>query len=367
MEDTIDRLRPREAVKQDRPLSGMPHPFDKLHPLMYASELLGTALLVFLGLSIVIAFWGRGAPLTALPIPPGARRLLTGFLFGSVGAAIAFSPIGKMSGAHINPAVTFAFWLEGKLRWRDASFYTLAQLIGAALGAAALIVWGTSGSSDAWGASLPMKGVPYWLPIAGEAFCTFLLVLLIFIFAAHKTTQPFTPLVNPPLFAVLTGLRRRYPVPVPIQHVHSDRNWLLGFGKTGGSIGSAPAWARPSPSLFSAFTRYGTSAPRKPECAILGITVPRVGFQAREKPIAGKNSASPGYTESFAQQTPHQQTKPPSTMRSTPVQKEAAWLDKKTAGPTNSSTVAIRPIGVSASNCLVCHIISGRRFIGVAV
>jgi hypothetical protein len=64
---------------------------------------------------------------------------------------------------------------------------------------------------------------------------------------------------------------------------------------------------------------------------------------------------------------PHQQTKPPSTMRSTPVQKEAAWLDKKIAGPTNSSTVAIRPIGVSASNCFVCQTISGRRFIGVAV
>jgi aquaporin Z len=30
--------------------------------------------------------------------------------------------------------------------------------------------------------------------------------LLIFLFAAHKSTQPFTPLVNPPLFAVLTWL-----------------------------------------------------------------------------------------------------------------------------------------------------------------
>jgi aquaporin Z len=204
--DTIDRSNQRAAVKQDRPLSGMPHPFDKLHPRMYASELVGTALLVFLGLSIVIALWGRGAPLTFLPIPAEARRLLTGFLFGCVGAAIAFSPIGKMSGAHINPAMTFAFWLEGKLRWRDASCYTLAQLIGAAFGAAALVLWGASGASDTWGASLPMKGVPHWLPIAGEAFCTFLLVVLIFTFAAHKTTQPFTPLVNPPLFAVLTWL-----------------------------------------------------------------------------------------------------------------------------------------------------------------
>jgi len=48
--------------------------------------------------------------------------------------------------------------------------------------------------------------VPNWLPIAGEAICTFLLVFLIFVFAANKSTQPFTPLVNPPLFALLTWL-----------------------------------------------------------------------------------------------------------------------------------------------------------------
>jgi aquaporin Z len=204
--DTLDTLSPRGTVKRDRPLSGMPHPFDKLHPRMYASELLGTALLVFLGLSVVIALWGRGAPLASLPIPADARRLLNGFLFGSIGAAIAFSPIGKMSGAHINPAMTFAFWLEGKLRWRDASFYVLAQLLGAAVGSAALLVWGSVGASDQWGAAVPDRLAPVWLPIVGETFCTFLLVLLIFVFAAHKSTQPFTPLVNPPLFAVLTWL-----------------------------------------------------------------------------------------------------------------------------------------------------------------
>jgi aquaporin Z len=111
-----------------------------------------------------------------------------------------------MSGAHINPAMTFAFWLEGKLRWRDASFYVLAQLLGAAVGSAALLVWGSVGASDQWGAAVPDRLAPVWLPIVGETFCTFLLVLLIFVFAAHKSTQPFTPLVNPPLFAVLTWL-----------------------------------------------------------------------------------------------------------------------------------------------------------------
>src|ERR1700733_1577914 len=184
--DAVDDKKQRSAVRVDRPPSGLPHPFDKLHPIMYASELVGPPLLVFVGLSIVIALWGHGAPFASLPISPDVRRLLNGFLFGSIGAAIAFSPIGKMSGAHINPAMTFAFWLEGKLRWRDASCYILAQLVGAGFGAVALLVWGSVGASDQWGASLPDSGVSEWVPIAGETVCTFLLVLLIFVFAAHK-------------------------------------------------------------------------------------------------------------------------------------------------------------------------------------
>jgi aquaporin Z len=154
-----------------------------------------------IGLSIVIALCGHGAPLAGLPIPPGPRRFLNGFLFGSVGAALAFSSIGKMSGAHINPAMTFAFWLEGKIQWRDASCHVLAQLLGAALGAAALLIsWRAAGASVSWGASLPASGVLGWLPVAAEAVCTFLPVFLMFVCAAHKASQPFTWLVNPPLF-----------------------------------------------------------------------------------------------------------------------------------------------------------------------
>lgn len=194
------------GAKPDRPLSGDPHPYDRLHPDMYASELAGTALLVAVGLSIVIALWGTGAPLADLPIAPGARRLLNGFLFGSVGAAIAYSPIGKISGAHINPAMTFAFWLQGKLRWRDASCYVLAQLAGAAIGALLLLCWGDVGASDNWGASLPSKALPLPDAIAGEVVCTFALVALVFVFASRPATQFYTPLVNPPLFAILTWL-----------------------------------------------------------------------------------------------------------------------------------------------------------------
>ena len=261
------------TVKVDRPLRGMPHPFDKLHPRMYAAEFAGTALLVFLGLSIVIAMWGHDAPFASLPISPGVRRLITGFLFGSIGAAIAFSPIGRMSGAHINPAVTFAFWLEGKLLWRDASFYLLAQLIGAAFGSIALLVWGATGASDTWGASVPATGVPNWLPIAGEALCTFLLVFLIFVFAAHKATQPFTPLVNPPLFAILTWLE------APLSG--ASANPARSFGpelvaptwQVGGSTGLAPCLVPGSRCWSCATNICGVIGPPKPGSATSGTTV----------------------------------------------------------------------------------------------
>ena len=190
----------------DRPLSGDPQPYNRLHPAMYFAELVGTALLVAIVLSIIISLWGKGAPFAGLPISPSARRLLNGFLAGSIGAAIAYSPIGKISGAHINPAMTFAFWLHGKMCWRDAGCYVIAQLVGCTLGAVPVLIWGNIGASNAWGASLPATTQPILYAVCGEIACTFSLVTLVFLFAGRPALQPFTPLINPPLFAVLSWL-----------------------------------------------------------------------------------------------------------------------------------------------------------------
>jgi glycerol uptake facilitator-like aquaporin len=73
-----------------------------------ASELIGTALLVLAGLSLVILMFGTGSPMARVIPGEGLRRLITGFLFGTTGACIALSPVGRVSGAHINPAVTLA-------------------------------------------------------------------------------------------------------------------------------------------------------------------------------------------------------------------------------------------------------------------
>ena len=254
------------TVKTDRPLRGDPHPYDRLHPGMYASELAGTALLVSVGLSIVIALWGKGAPLAVLPLDPAARRLLNGLLFGSVGAAIAYSPIGRISGAHINPAMTFAFWLEGKLQWRDASCYVVAQVVGGIVGAALLLWWGDVGASDGWGASVPDGGLPVVAAVMGEAACTFLLVALVFAFASRPVTQPFTPLVNPPLFAVLSWLE----APLSGASANPARSLgpeLVGWDWTGWWV----YWAGPAlgAALAVAILRSGVIGCHRPQQARL--------------------------------------------------------------------------------------------------
>jgi aquaporin Z len=173
---------------------------------MYAAEAAGTALLVFGGLSVVILINSPEGPVAPLIPEAGLRRAIAGFLFGSIGAAIAFSPLGRISGAHINPAMTLAFWLEDKIKWRDALFYVLAQCAGAVVGAAALLVWGKMGWSLEEGATFPGAGWGAGWAVAGETLCGFLLVALIFVMAAGRATRPYTPLVNPVLFCLLVWL-----------------------------------------------------------------------------------------------------------------------------------------------------------------
>jgi aquaporin Z len=184
------------ARTADRPLHGQPNPPNRLHPQLYLAEAAGTALLVAIGLSIVIV-------MESFFPSSGWRRALTGGGFGTVGALIAISPLGRISGAHINPAVSLAFWLEGKLAWRDLCGYVLAQMLGGLVGAAPLLLWADTGRALGYGVTLVGSGVPVWIAFVGEVLATGALVLAIFITAAHERTRRFTPWTIPPLFAWL--------------------------------------------------------------------------------------------------------------------------------------------------------------------
>ncbi|MEZ5336753.1 MAG: MIP/aquaporin family protein [bacterium] len=143
------------------------------------SEAIGTLALVFVGLSSISLF--LGTHLAMLEALPGVIRLGLVLLgFGSVIWTVITSPCGRISGAHINPAVSLAFALRGDLPWPSLPGYVLAQLCGAWLGALlAQVLWGATLASLNTGLTLPSASYPLWASIAVEAVGTLLLMWLI--------------------------------------------------------------------------------------------------------------------------------------------------------------------------------------------
>ena len=170
---------------------------------VFVSELVGTALLVLVGLSVVILMFGAGSPGSEALPSEGWRRLITGFLFGTTGALITLSPVGRRSGAHLNPVVTLAFRLMGKLDLRATIGYVMAQLSGAILGALPLLAWGSMGRSVAFGATLPGPGYAIETVLLGEVITTFTMVTLLCVFLGFRNIRPFTPALFPFLYAVM--------------------------------------------------------------------------------------------------------------------------------------------------------------------
>ena len=172
----------------------------------YLSELIGTALLVGVGLSVVILDFGAGSPVVGWLPDAGVRRAITGFLFGTTGALIALSQVGKISGAHINPVVTLAFYLKGKISLRDTIGYIIAQFVGAVAGGWPLLLWGQMGRSINFGNTAPGIGYGIWAALWGETITTTGLIVGLFIFLGHKRLRHFTPWLFPFLYALMVWL-----------------------------------------------------------------------------------------------------------------------------------------------------------------
>ncbi len=170
---------------------------------LFVSELVGTALLVLAGLSFVILMFGDGSPLPRLLPDEAVRRAVTGFLFGTTGALIALSRVGRVSGAHINPAVSAGFWLMGRIGGETLFTYVAAQLAGAVLGALPLLAWGRIGRSVAFGATVPGAGYGPGAALAGEAATTFAMVTLLGVFLGFHRLRRFTPAIFPFLYSFM--------------------------------------------------------------------------------------------------------------------------------------------------------------------
>jgi glycerol uptake facilitator protein len=134
-----------------------------------AAETLGTALLVLVGPGSVVATLALAGD--SKPAVTGADLLGISFAFGLIITALVYA-LGKVSGCHINPAVTFSLALTKRFPWRDVPAYWAAQVVGAVLGG--LAIWGvfahqaidlgmgmTSFNADttAWGAAILAEGL----------------------------------------------------------------------------------------------------------------------------------------------------------------------------------------------------------------
>jgi aquaporin Z len=178
----------------------------KYRSKFFVSEFIGTALLLLVGLSVVIFMFGSGSPMAQFIPSVKVRQVITGFLFGTTGASIALSRVGKVSGAHINPAVTMVFWLFRKIEGRLAVTYVLAQLTGAVIGCLPLLCWGQMGRSVLFGATLPGEGYSFLYVLMGEAIITFTMVVLLILFIGFRQIRAYTPAIFPILFAIMVPL-----------------------------------------------------------------------------------------------------------------------------------------------------------------
>jgi aquaporin Z len=202
---------------------------------IFLSELLGTAALVAVGLSFVILDFSPGGPVGRLIPDEAWRRLLTGFLFGTTGGLIALSAVGRHSGAHINPAVSAAFWLGKKISTTHLAVYVAAQVAGAVLGTLPLLAWGGLGRSVDLGASLPGPGVTLSAAFFGEAAATFFLVAGLFFFLGRRRLRRCTPLLFPFLYAVMVFLEAPISGPEVISGVWRGW-WVYWAGPAAGTL-----------------------------------------------------------------------------------------------------------------------------------
>jgi aquaporin Z len=157
----------------------------------YLAELVGTAVLVFIGCSaIVLGGFGASMPLGIIGI---------GITFGMAVTAMAYT-IGPISGCHINPAVTAAVWAAGRMNSRDAIGYIVAQLIGGIIGALILylIVRGRVQGYNIGTQGLGQNGwqaYTVWAAILAEFFATLIFTLVILAVTGPRGATPIAGLV----------------------------------------------------------------------------------------------------------------------------------------------------------------------------
>jgi MIP family channel proteins len=179
-------------------LSSHPHASRRARCL---SELLGTYLLVLIGPGTVAAVS------LAQGITTFEALLIIGFAFGAT-VALVILLLGRISGAHINPAITLAHTIAGKTRLEMLVPYISFQVLGAIIGGFTLkFIFGQFGSPADLGATKLASGVSTLVGIFLETAGTFFLAMSGFLASSriHKKPGEAT-LIATTLFLIILAL-----------------------------------------------------------------------------------------------------------------------------------------------------------------
>ncbi|HOY03979.1 MAG TPA: aquaporin [Saprospiraceae bacterium] len=131
----------------------------------YFSEALGTFALVFCGTGAIIINQESGGVITHVGVA---------ITFGLIVMAMIYA-LGEVSGAHLNPAVTLAFWIAGRFPMQQIAPFLIGQIIGALIASGLLRF--LFPASETLGATLPAGAAMQSFIL--ETVLTFLLMLVI--------------------------------------------------------------------------------------------------------------------------------------------------------------------------------------------
>jgi aquaporin Z len=147
----------------------------------------------------------------ALVESAAARRLLIGLAMGATAVALIYSPWGRRSGAHMNPAVTLTFWRLGRVRRDDALWFVAAQFTGGLLGVlAVLALFGErfAAAPVSFVATRPAHGAA--VAFALELLISCGLMLTVLCFSSRARLAPYTGLAAGALVASYIALEAPY-------------------------------------------------------------------------------------------------------------------------------------------------------------
>jgi MIP family channel proteins len=130
------------------------------------AELIGTFTLVFIGAGAGALAAQNGGGIVAVALAHGLALMVVVYAWGAI------------SGAHVNPAVTFGLAVTRRIPWRLAGEYWIGQLVGGAI--AGLLLRFLIGTTGNLGMTLPSGSVSALQALVIEAVLTFFLVIAVF-------------------------------------------------------------------------------------------------------------------------------------------------------------------------------------------